>query len=198
MGKASRRRQETTREERVSGREPKKPRTFRQFVADVQEAEERDYASRRGAENDPRPKLLLERQGELSIIIFDHASFATEAGKDAVADAIRKAVIAQKPLKAAFTQPGWGLYGEASLAAGRGTGPTPKNHPDRREIHVLIALDAERVETYVADVERVGKKKQGHLRPWNEHFGGGPLVDDLSMDTYVDSRFINGIKDLLR
>lgn len=165
----------------------------------VQKAEEDDYASRRGAENDPQPKLLMERDGKLSITFFDSSLFATEKGKDTVATAMLDAVNTFRAQKVAFAQPGWGLFGDESLAAGAGTGPTPKDHPDRQEIHVLIVLDRERVETYVAVVERVGAAKRGKLRPWNEELDiGGPLVDDVAAGNYVDSRFINPIKEALR
>jgi hypothetical protein len=200
MGRASRRKQETTREERIAGRETQAtPMSFREFSDIVQEAERNDYERRRGAANDPNPKLLLERDGKLKIIFFDHAMFNTEEGKDAAAAAILEAVKKSGARKVAFAQPGWGLFDpEANQKAIDGTGPTPIDHPDRKEIHVLIVLDAERVETYVAEVERLGKKKRGHLRPWNEHVGGGPLLDDMAAGNYVDSRFINPVKEALR
>jgi len=197
MGRASRRRKEQTREERTAGREVQ-PMTFREFVEKVQTAEEEDFARRLGADNDPFPRLLLEREGRVSILAFDGRMTATEEGKNAMTAAGLQAVIANRAEKVAFAHIVWMLLEQADVEASQAGGLMPSENPNRVEAHILTVLDRERVETYIARVERLGEEKRGHLRPWNEDFGGAALVDDAATDTYVDSRFINPIKEALK
>lgn len=193
MGRASRKRKETSREERIKGREPNPPLTFRQFVDMCKGAAEASYLRIKDEESDPFPIALFETPREsLMVAGLDPNFMASTDRKDALAQVLAKLVKDRRARKIATQFASW--YAEAEEGTERADLERddfvpPSQRPDRIEICALTVYDEERVETWWAKIER--SPDGAKLRPWNEHLDGKPILE-------MEGRFIEPIVEALR
>jgi hypothetical protein len=130
--------------------------TLDEFVAEVCERLRADMQSIRHPEGDIHPALFYSFDGE-SIRRFKipRSWFETRGSKDVMAHAIEQATTLARPRMIAFESTAWIVHGD--VADGIDRDIRPSEHPDRKEIVHVIALDRAEHIYAAAEIERDGR-----------------------------------------
>lgn len=122
--------------------------------------------------------IITDHPGE-SPHAFDmpHWMSNSSDAKDALAAAIAAGTLTTKPTKVAIIASAWAVIGEPGQPP---PATPPSQHPDRREIVVVVVADAERSEAWTAEIKRT-RLRPPTLSSFEAGDPGvsGPLIDPL-------------------